>query len=166
MIRTAIAAACWTASVVAGAAPGYAQSAGSGAQPPRYPMVAPLPPPPPLPEVPEPDLAGPFAPGLRPQPLAPENWITGGDYPPSALRERREGHTGVRLQISASGRLDSCEVIGPSGHADLDGATCPTLIRRARLQPATDAQGQPTQSVMTVRITWALPEEEEAAPVG
>jgi len=166
MIRKAIASACWTASALAGAVPGYAQSAAPEPQPPLQPLVAPLPPPVPLPEVPEPDLAGPFAPGLRPRPLAPESWITAGDYPLSALREGRQGKTGVRLSIAATGRLDSCEVIGPSGHADLDAATCPTLIRRARFQPATDAQGKLIAAVYTVRIGWALPEEEEVAPAG
>lgn len=157
MIRTAIAAACWTVSALAGAAPACAQSAASEPQPPVHRLVAPFPPPAPLPEVPEPDLAGPFAPGLPPRPLAPESWITGDDYPLSALREGRQGKTGVRLHIAATGRLESCEVIGPSGHADLDEATCPTLIRRARFQPATDAQGKLIGTVFTVRVGWALP---------
>lgn len=157
MIRTAIASACWTACAVAGAVPGYAQSAASEPQPPVNRLIAPSPPPPPLPEVPEPDLAGPFEPNLPPQPLAPENWITADDYPLRALREDREGKTGVRLYVAATGRLESCEVIGPSGHVDLDAATCPTLIRRARFQPATDAQGKLIGTAITVRVGWALP---------
>lgn len=134
-------------------------------QQPTGPLIAPFPPPPPLPDVPEPDLEGPFAPDLPPRPLAPGDWITASDYPSDALREKREGWTGVRLHISETGRIDSCNVIQTSGHVDLDEATCVTLMRRARFQPATDAQGKLTGSIWKIRITWALPEDEEATRV-
>ncbi|MGB3739251.1 MAG: energy transducer TonB [Pontixanthobacter sp.] len=72
---------------------------------------------------------------------SPGRWVSQRDYPSRALREEREGITGVRLSVGADGRVTNCAVSRSSGHSDLDEATCNVLRRRARFDPATNAQG-------------------------
>lgn len=88
----------------------------------------------------------------------PATWVTSGDYPFSALRERHEGTTGFRLIYVASGAPEKCEITSSSGHADLDEATCRLLISRAWFRPGTDTAGKPVGGTYSNRIRWAVPE--------
>ena len=74
----------------------------------------------------------------------PGNWATSNDYPSRALREEREGTTGFRVTIGPDGKVTDCQITRSSGSPDLDEATCSNVRRRARFQPATDGEGQPT----------------------
>lgn len=112
----------------------------------------------PRPPIPVPNLAGPFAPGLAPQPLGKENWVLAGDYPLHAIYQREEGRVVARLGVSAEGRTASCTVIVSSGFARLDQATCNTLTRYARFQPATDREGKPIAATFDVPVNWVMPE--------
>jgi TonB family protein len=89
----------------------------------------------------------------------PRQWITPDDYPPSALRIDAEGLVRVLMSIDAAGNLADCKVVQSSGNADLDGATCALLTRRAKFIPARDASGHPMASTAAENFRWAIPRE-------
>lgn len=84
-------------------------------------------------------------------------WITTDDYPASALRAEEEGVVGITMRVGADGRVTSCAVTAPSGHASLDQATCRLYQRRARFAPARDDGGTPVAGTFTDRVRWVLP---------
>lgn len=123
--------------------------------------------PPPAPVVP---IIAPPAPVIAPPPPRvqpkqaqpkgrPGDWVTTNDYPSRALREEREGTTGFRLTVDAGGRVTNCEITSSSGSPDLDQATCDNLRRRARFNPATDGEGQPTSGSYSSRTRWVIPKD-------
>lgn len=84
-------------------------------------------------------------------------YITNDDYPSAALRARAQGSTRILLTVSAHGIVSDCAITETSSNADLDSATCSLLTRRARLKPALDEAGQPTQGTIAMSITWRIP---------
>ncbi len=124
--------------------------------------VAPPAPPPPVyiaPPAPAPPPPPRFTP-KQPQPKgSPANWATSNDYPSRALREEREGVTGFRVNVGTDGKVIDCQVTSSSGSPDLDQATCDNVRRRARFQPATDGDGNPTTGSYANRIRWIIPKE-------
>lgn len=89
----------------------------------------------------------------------PANWATTNDYPTRALREEREGTTSFRVTVGPDGRVTSCDITGSSGSPDLDEATCSNVTRRARFNPATDGEGQPTSGAYSNRVRWVIPKD-------
>lgn len=85
-----------------------------------------------------------------------QNYFTGDDYPPDALRNEDTGTTVVRVNVGADGRVASCDVVSSSGSRSLDSATCRVLRSRARFTPAKLSNGQATTDSITARITWRL----------
>lgn len=106
----------------------------------------------------------------RSRPLAPAgnpgHWATNDDYPVRAMVEEREGTSGFRLTVGADGAPTGCEIIAPSGHADLDEATCRLLLERARFTPGLDAGGKPVGGTYTNRIRWQIPGREDGDQPG
>ncbi len=105
------------------------------------------PPPPPLPD---PITASPRN--------APGGWITDSDYKSRWIREGREGRARFRLEISASGRVSNCEILGSTGHTVLDLATCRLITRRARFDPARDSTGAKVPGTFSSSVNWQIPE--------
>lgn len=126
-------------------------------------IVQTVPPPVPPPVIVAP--AAPAAPAPRVQPKQavpkgnPGNWATTNDYPTRALREEREGTTGFRVTVGPDGRVTSCSVTSSSGSSDLDEATCSNVTRRARFNPATDGEGNPTTGSYSSRVRWVIPKD-------
>lgn len=116
------------------------------------PTAPPAPPPPPAP--PAPKLASPAQPRG-----APGSWVTTDDYPSRALREEKEGVTGISFTIGTDGRVSNCEVTSSSGTPELDQATCSNFIRRARYKPAQDDSGKPMATSGSQRVRWQMPKE-------
>ncbi|GGB67048.1 energy transducer TonB [Blastomonas aquatica] len=87
----------------------------------------------------------------------PGSWATPNDYPARALREERAGTTRFRVSIGPDGRVTDCQIIGSSGHADLDQATCTNVTRRARFRPALDAAGNPIADSYSNAVRWEIP---------
>lgn len=120
--------------------------------PPAAPVVPIIAPPAPVP-----------APRVQPKPASPKgnpgNWATTNDYPTRALREEREGTTGFRVTVGPDGRVTGCSVTSSSGSPDLDDATCANVTRRARFNPATDGEGQPTAGSYSSRVRWVIPKD-------
>jgi protein TonB len=123
-------------------------------------------PPPPAPVVPiiaPPAPVGPPPPRVQPKAATPKgnpgNWATTNDYPARALREEREGTTGFRVTVGPDGRVTDCSITSSSGHSDLDEAACANIRRRARFNPATDGEGQPTTGSYSNRVRWVIPQD-------
>ena len=118
--------------------------------------------PPPVVVVPPP-VSAPPPPRFTPKAAAPRgnpgSWATTNDYPSRALREEREGVTGFRVTVGPDGRVTDCEITSSSGHADLDEAACSNIRRRARFNPATDGEGQPTTGSYSNRVRWVIPKD-------
>jgi periplasmic protein TonB len=123
-------------------------------------VVTPPPAPPPIIVAP-PAPAAPPPPRVQPKAATPKgnpgNWATTNDYPTRALREDRAGVTGFRVSVSPEGRVTSCDITSSSGSPDLDEATCSNVTRRARFNPATDGEGQPTSGSYSGRVRWVIP---------
>lgn len=83
--------------------------------------------------------------------------ITDEDYPIEALREGAEGTTGYQLDINTHGRVDSCEILQPSGSSSLDETTCYLLTRRVLIQPDKDVTGALKGGVFNGKHEWILP---------
>ena len=121
------------------------------------------------PPVPPPVIVAPPAPVAAPPPRFqpksatpkgnPANWATTNDYPTRALREEREGTTSFRVTVGPDGRVTSCSITGSSGSPDLDEATCSNVTRRARFNPATDGEGNPTTGQYSSRVRWVIPKD-------
>ncbi|MEY4055906.1 MAG: hypothetical protein RL519_1241 [Pseudomonadota bacterium] len=120
--------------------------------PPAAPVVPIIAPPAPVP-----------APRFQPKQPTPKgnpaNWATTNDYPTRALREEREGTTSFRVTVGPDGRVTGCSVTSSSGSPDLDDATCANVTRRARFNPATDGEGQPTSGSYSNRVRWVIPKD-------
>lgn len=121
------------------------------------------------PPAPPPVFVAPPAPAVAPPPRVqpktatpkgnPGNWATTNDYPTRALREEREGTTSFRVTVGPDGRVTSCSITGSSGSPDLDEATCSNVTRRARFNPATDGEGNPTTGSYSSRVRWVIPKD-------
>jgi protein TonB len=112
------------------------------------PAAPPAPPPPPPPR---------FTP-KAPQPKGnPGSWQSPDDYPSRALREEREGITGISVTVTPEGRVSGCSVTRSSGSPDLDDAACRLVQRRGRFSPATDENGEPTTGTWNSSVRWQIP---------
>lgn len=80
----------------------------------------------------------------------PSSWFSDADYPARAQREGRSGTVRYTLNVSTDGSVESCQVTGSSGHADLDEATCRIIQRRGHFT------GGPGKFESTTN--WKLPE--------
>lgn len=87
----------------------------------------------------------------------PRKWITENDYPSNAFRDRREGDVRYRLHFGVDGRVNRCDIIQSSGHADLDAATCKYVRRRARFEPATNGNAELVPGSLSYTYHWVVP---------
>ncbi|MCZ8325548.1 MAG: energy transducer TonB [Sphingomonadaceae bacterium] len=78
------------------------------------------------------------------------------DYPFRALREGREGVTEFGVRTNPQGLVIECWIIRSSGSPDLDAATCRVAIRRIKVAPPLDGQGQPQPAQWTSRMEWRI----------
>lgn len=135
----------------------------SVAPPPVQTVVTPPPVAPVVPVLAPPAPVAPPPPRIQPKAAVPKgnpgSWATTNDYPTRALREEREGTTGFRVTVGPDGRVTSCEITSSSGSDDLDAATCSNVTRRARFNPATDGEGQPTSGSYSNRVRWVIPKD-------
>lgn len=70
--------------------------------------------------------------------------ITNRDYPGEIQRNwPRGGRIFVRLRVEPDGRISKCDIMRSFGDSLADQWTCPLLMRRAQLRPATDDNGKP-----------------------
>jgi len=95
--------------------------------------------------------------GAKPK-TSPANWVTTNDYPSRDLREGNQGIARFSLAIGTDGKVESCVVTKSSGSSGLDEATCRLVTRRAKFEPATDADGAKVTGSYSGSIRWEIPE--------
>jgi len=101
---------------------------------------------------------GRFVPSQLPSPKGSAGyWINSNDYPSRALREGKSGVVSFEITVDADGQASDCRVTASSGTPELDDATCSNLQRRARFNPATDAEGNPIKGIYRSKMNWVLP---------
>ncbi|MEO1047282.1 MAG: TonB family protein [Pseudomonadota bacterium] len=116
----------------------------------------------PLPSGSGPIVGPPIAPAL-PDPIRatpqgdPASWILESDYRSRWIREGLSGTASFTLEIDTRGRVSDCTITRSTGHAVLDGATCRLLSRRARFNPARDAQGDKVAGRYVSSVAWQIP---------
>ncbi len=86
------------------------------------------------------------------------SWISTDDYPSAALREGRQGTSRFTVKVGEDGRVVECQIVGSSGSPDLDEAACAAMKRRARFEPALDAEGKPTTGTYASVMQWRIPQ--------
>ncbi len=110
---------------------------------------------------PQPSITPP--PLFKPKSAAPKGawkqWVTTNDYPTQELRMEHEGTARYRLSVDSAGKVSDCTITASSGFAGLDRATCDTVRRRARFEPATDEAGARTAGSFSGAVTWQIPKE-------
>ncbi|MEL7684409.1 energy transducer TonB [Citromicrobium bathyomarinum] len=85
-------------------------------------------------------------------------WIATSDYSSAMIREGIEGQVGFRLEVSATGRPQNCEIVASSGNLELDQHTCTLAKRRARFEPAIDADGNEVSGSYEGSVNWSIPD--------
>jgi protein TonB len=121
----------------------------------------------PTPPTTPPAPPAPVAPPQPPRPPAvakkltprgsPQSWVTDDDYPASALRAEQAGTVRFRLDVDPTGKVTACTVTGSSGVSVLDTTACNLLKRRARFNPAEDAEGNKIPAPYNGSFTWKIP---------
>lgn len=94
----------------------------------------------------------------KPRPKSdPGGWLTSKDYPGGALFSRTQSVVNFRLDVDPQGTPTRCAVLRSYSGEQFDKATCDLLMRRARFEPALNADGKPTASYYTNSVRWMLP---------
>ncbi len=113
-----------------------------------------------------PPAAPPIAPPIRTSPvrhdgyvqvtpLNRQDWITAADWPESM--RHMQGRVRITLSVGADGRVTTCDIVGSSGHGELDDLTCALVQERAYFRPATDREGRSIASTYTTMAIFELP---------
>jgi protein TonB len=89
----------------------------------------------------------------------PGEWASDNDYPTRALQLGQEGVTGFRLSVGSDGKVSACDITRSSGSPELDKTTCDLMRRRARFNPATDGDGNPTTGSYSSTVRWQIPKD-------
>jgi protein TonB len=95
-----------------------------------------------------------------PVPIMAENWITLKDYPESVIRPDPypEGRVEFTLTVTVEGKASACKITKSSGYERLDEVTCKHLMRRARFEPAKNADGEAIEGSHASFVDWRVPD--------
>jgi len=89
---------------------------------------------------------------------SPGTWLSYSDYPSSMLRKELQGLVYFRVMIDAEGKPSSCHIQQSSRPEDFEKAVCRAIMRRARFEPALDADGEPMASYYRNTVRFTLPD--------
>jgi protein TonB len=92
--------------------------------------------------------------GLVTPPQRLEGALTNADYRRTRPPEGAAGTVRVSFRVRTDGHVDRCAVIGSSGYAVFDEATCRLIERRFRFRPARDEAGRPIDWTVRTDYTW------------
>ncbi len=90
-------------------------------------------------------------------PISPETWLGGEDYPQLESRAEPIGPAVVLIAIGADGRVAECRVVEASGVPYFDEASCQAIRRKGRYRPARDSEGKAVPSWVTRMLVWYPP---------
>lgn len=81
------------------------------------------------------------------------------DYPRDSRDARIGDHVIVALTVGTDGRVKNCRIHRPSGDPEADRITCKLATERFRFRPATNASGDPIESVFGWQQRWFYPDK-------
>lgn len=84
-------------------------------------------------------------------------WVKSGDYPAEMLSTWNIGEVAFRLIIDSEGKPESCTVQQMIGNDAFKKAACENLLKRARFEPAIDAEGKPMRDAWLSRVRFSIP---------
>lgn len=87
----------------------------------------------------------------------PGNWVRSSDYPSDLMLKGGQGIVQFRLSVGADGRPTQCHIQSSTRPEGFDKVVCNALMRRARFEPALDAQGQPIASYWRSTVRFMIP---------
>ncbi len=94
----------------------------------------------------------------RPTPKAnPADWITTSDYPADMVAAGQPAIVEFRLNIDATGAVTACHIQETTRAKAFDDAVCKSMIRRAKFNPAIDANGVPVASYWRQTVRFLMP---------
>lgn len=79
------------------------------------------------------------------------------DYPRETRELRIDDHVVVALTVGTDGRVSGCRIARASRDPQADAITCRLAIERFRFRPATDAAGNPIETVYAWKQRWFYP---------
>ena len=88
-------------------------------------------------------------------PLAsPATWVVDNDYPSKAAAAGENGLVHFRLLIDDGGKPSRCVIQSKTKPDDFAPTVCAAIMRRARFQPALDAQAKPVPSYFASSVRF------------
>ena len=91
------------------------------------------------------------------QPLSsPVSWVVDNDYPRVAIQGGENGLVHFRLMIDDAGKPVRCVIQSKTKPDDFAPTVCAVIMRRARFQPALDAQGKPVASYFASAVRFQM----------
>ncbi|MBC2777554.1 energy transducer TonB [Parasphingopyxis marina] len=84
-------------------------------------------------------------------------WIVTSDYPRAMIRGRNQGIVYFRLNVGLSGEVTACHIQQSTRPEGFEDAVCRALQRRARFDPALDADGNPVASYYVNSVSFQMP---------
>ncbi len=84
----------------------------------------------------------------------PQNWIDLEGY---TIKPMRKGHSGIvqfRLDVDADGKAVGCFVLARTNPDEFGDRTCQLMMKRAKFEPALDAQGKPMRAFWVGSVNW------------
>ena len=88
---------------------------------------------------------------------SPGAWLSSGDYPKGAVTMGQSGIVQFRLDVEPDGRIAGCYVLARTSPDVFADTTCRAVSRRAKLEPALDANGRPVRSFYVQKVRWQMP---------
>lgn len=76
----------------------------------------------------------------------PGDWLDTADYPSKMLEARQPALVNFRLIVGKDGVATACHIQSTTRPKEFDDTVCKAVMRRARFEPALDAEGQPILS--------------------
>lgn len=86
----------------------------------------------------------------------PGSWLKPSDYPAGALFAGAQAIVNFRVTVDETGMPVACELQRSYSGEMFDRITCQQIVRRARFDPALDADGKPVRSYYTNTVRWVM----------
>ena len=88
---------------------------------------------------------------------SPDHWVVSGDYPRAMLNAGQPAIVNFRLSVGVDGVPTACHIQSTTRPKDFDNAVCKSVMRRARFEPALDAEGKPLASYYRNTVRFQIP---------
>lgn len=88
---------------------------------------------------------------------SPGKWVVSHDYPLDMLSAGQPAIVEFRLSVGADGVPTACHIQSTTRPKEFDNAVCKSVMRRARFDPALDAEGKPLASYYRNTVRFQIP---------